>query len=127
MITFTEARQLVYELFAPHWKPEMGELITLPRGYENATHYQVVVGAREAEDDPDFSLFDGPIPLVDKETGEIQVTDFLSSLELLEAMTPVGRVIQHRAHGWITARNYAGSRVVRPCGLRRLAENPHSA
>jgi hypothetical protein len=30
MITFAEARLLVYDLFAPQWKPEMGELVTLP-------------------------------------------------------------------------------------------------
>jgi hypothetical protein len=91
--TFEQAREIVRSAYEPHWKPEMGELVTLPIGYEDEIHWWVVVGAREAlvDGDNDFQMFDLPVSLVKKETGELELVPFLDGdLDKLDAMTPTG-------------------------------------
>jgi hypothetical protein len=51
------------------------------------------VGAREAlvDGDNDFQMFDLPVSLVKKETGELELVPFLDGdLDKLDAMTPTG-------------------------------------
>lgn len=90
MIDFAEARRRVQIHLAAKWKPEAGTLTTLPEGYQDATAYCVVAGAREAlvDGDPDYAIMDAPALLVDKRTGEVQELPVIPNLNRLDAMTP---------------------------------------
>jgi hypothetical protein len=54
---------------------------------EDATHYRVVRGT--AEDDPNLVIIPGLVPLVSKETGEIEYVVAHAEWDRLDAMTPV--------------------------------------
>lgn len=58
-------------------------------GREDATHYLVVAGAREALVDGDYDLMDQPALLVAKATGRLEPAPVIDSLNRLEAMRPV--------------------------------------
>jgi hypothetical protein len=90
MITFEEARLIVERSLHGSWSPQLGTLITLPVGSQNATHWRVVAGAREylVEHDDDFNLMDAPAMLVSKRTGEVSRLVVISNLDLLGSMTP---------------------------------------
>lgn len=89
-VTFAQARQRVQTRVAARWTAELGTLVVLPTGYENATHWRVVVGAREAlvDGNDDFRLMDQPAMLVSKQTGEIQELPVIPNFDRLDAMTP---------------------------------------
>jgi hypothetical protein len=55
--------------------------------WEDATHYLVVRGT--AEDDPNLVIIPGLVPLVSKETGEIENVVAHTEWDRLDAMTPV--------------------------------------
>ena len=63
-------------------------------GWEDATHYLVVGGSAEAmgdNPDPNFIIVPGLVPLVNKETGEIQyvVAHLPEVVARLDATSPV--------------------------------------
>jgi hypothetical protein len=56
-------------------------------GWEDATHYLVVRGP--AESDPNLIIVPGLVPLVDKQTGEIEYVVAHAEWDRLDAMRPV--------------------------------------
>jgi hypothetical protein len=92
MLTFEDARQLVESAIRPDWRAEDGTLIVLPDGWEDATHWQVVAGAREylVDGDPAFGRIDWPALLVDKKSGAVLRLPVMANFERLDRMTPVG-------------------------------------
>lgn len=91
MITFEQARQIVLDDLRKTWHPDNGTLITLPTGAEDATHWRVIAGAREAliDGDHDYDLMDAPALLVSKYGGAITRLIVIANLDRLESMTPV--------------------------------------
>ncbi len=91
MITFEQARQLVVDHVRPQWSPSLGELITLPDGFEDATHWRVIAGAREAlvDQNRDFDAMDMPALLVGKySAGMVVELAVIANLDRLDRMTP---------------------------------------
>jgi hypothetical protein len=92
MITFDLARDQAQEVAARTWDGRtMGSLWAAPWGYEDAEHWQVVVGAREWLElgDEDYVLMDAPVYLVAKANGSVTVVDRLGKYEKkLDAMKP---------------------------------------
>jgi hypothetical protein len=90
MITFEEARHRVLDVLRPQWRASQGELIALPKGYEDATHWRVIAGAREAliDGDLDFDTMDMPAWLVGKHNGAITRLAVIANLDRLDRMTP---------------------------------------
>ena len=79
-VDFDYARRLVRDHLLDRWRAEDGRLVVSPRGFEDATHWRVVVSA-ELPDPTDLSD-DEPLPrstldlsarafLVDKATGAV--------------------------------------------------------
>lgn len=91
-VTFDEARRVVYEDMRRTWKRSQGTLVTLPGGYEDDTHWQVVAGAKQwlVDRDSAFQLMDAPAILVNKRTGNITRLTVLDNFKRLNEMTPVG-------------------------------------
>jgi hypothetical protein len=61
-------------------------------GWADASHYLVVRGAAEAisdNPDPNYIIVPGLVPLVNKETGEIEYVVARAEWDRLDAMTPV--------------------------------------
>jgi hypothetical protein len=90
MITFQEARQRVLDVLRPEWRASQGTLIALPGGYEDATHWRVIAGARERliDGDLDFDAMDMPAWLVGKHNGAVTRLVVIASLDRLNRMTP---------------------------------------
>lgn len=90
MISFTEARRRVQIHVAARWRKDMGTLMTSEHGYQDPTHWWVIVGAREALVDGNeaYRVLDMPALLVDKQTGEIEELPMLTSFDRLDPMTP---------------------------------------
>jgi hypothetical protein len=64
-------------------------------GWEDATHYLVVRGAAEADTDPNYVIAGDVVPLVNKQTGEIEyvVPHLPKVVARLDAMWPAKLVI----------------------------------
>jgi hypothetical protein len=90
MITFDEARRRVQIYLSSRWSDQLGALTTLPHGFEDATRWRVIAGAREAlvDGDDDYQLMDAPALLVDKRTGAITELSVLDHLDQLDRMRP---------------------------------------
>lgn len=91
MITFAEAKAIVRAAEEPNWPARSGTYQIEDEGWEDATHYLVVRGP--AESDPNIIIIlPGLVPLVDKQTGEIEyvVAHDPETRDRLDAMTPVG-------------------------------------
>jgi hypothetical protein len=90
MTTFEEARQRVLDVLRPEWRANQGTLITLPQGYEDATHWRVIAGARERliDGDLDFDTMDMPAMLVAKHGGAVTRAIVIASFDRLDKMTP---------------------------------------
>jgi hypothetical protein len=90
--TFSEARRRVQIHLAARWSPELGTLTTLPQGFEDATSWRVIAGAREAlvDGDADYELMDAPALLVDKTTGAVSELSVLDNTDRLDRMRPTG-------------------------------------
>jgi hypothetical protein len=91
-ITFAKAKEIVRAAEEADW--ELGTYKIEDAGLEDSTHFLVVRGAAEAMgDNPDanFILVPGLVPLVGKQTGEIEcvVPHYPGVWERLDAMTPV--------------------------------------
>lgn len=91
MTTFEEAREIVTATIAPSWGPDNGTFYVSPDGYEDATHWHVLAGAREClvDGNMEYVRMDGPACLVDKYTGELALLQVLGNWDRLDAMTPV--------------------------------------
>jgi hypothetical protein len=92
VITFAEAKAIVRAAEESIWT--VGTYQIEDEGWEGATHYLVVRGAAEAvgdNPDPNFIIVPGLVPLVDKQTGEIEyvVAHLPEVVERLDAMTAV--------------------------------------
>jgi hypothetical protein len=89
-VTFDDARRRVQIHLAAKWSDQLGTLTTLPEGFEDATHWRVVAGAREAlvDGDDDYQLMDAPALLVDKRTGAVTEVSVLDHLDQLDRMRP---------------------------------------
>jgi hypothetical protein len=73
LITFAEAKAIVSAAKAATWP--VGEYETEPLGYEDETHFLVVRGAKQPDPehpDPNLVIVPVLVPLVDKQTGEIE-------------------------------------------------------
>jgi hypothetical protein len=79
-VDFDYARRLVRDHLLDRWRAEDGRLVVSPRGFEDATHWRVVVSAEPT--DPTDPADDEPAPspppdlsgrafLVDKATGAV--------------------------------------------------------
>lgn len=100
-VTFEEARQIVDDALRPEWarnyEPGDGTFMVAESGFENATHYLVIVGAREflIGDDESFIRMDPPSLFVNKQTGELTYeAPYLVALPIVavvDTMTPVGQ------------------------------------
>jgi hypothetical protein len=90
VITFAEARQIVEDAYGPHWPGDMGTFITLDKGFQDATHWRVIAGAKEALEGHDFDYvwMDAPALLVDKQTGQLSAVAELFNWQRLDAMEP---------------------------------------
>jgi hypothetical protein len=90
-VTFADARSLVQKQLNREWGKTPGTPTTLSRGYQDATHWQVVAGAREylIDGKPGFELMDAPVWLVSKATGEITKLTAIDSFDRLGKMTRV--------------------------------------
>jgi hypothetical protein len=84
-VTFAEAKAIVRAAEEADW--QLGTYMIEPDGWEDATHYLVVRG--RAEDDPNLVIIPGLVPLVSKETGEIEYVVAHAEWDRLDAMTPV--------------------------------------
>ena len=84
-ITFAEAKAIVRAAEEADWT--QGTYQIEDDGWEDATHYLVVRGT--AEDDPNLVIIPGQVPLVSKETGEIEYVVAHTEWDRLDAMTPV--------------------------------------
>lgn len=99
-VTFEEARQIVDDAERAEWartyEPGDGTFMVAEWGFENATHYNVIVGFREflVDDDDDYMQVGVATRLVNKETGVLTYeAPYLVALPIaavLDAMTPVG-------------------------------------
>lgn len=89
MVTFAEAREAVAAVMARGW--DTGTLHVSRAGYEDASSFLVVYGAREAleDGDPAFLLVGAPAAFVDKATGVVSLVDRLSASARIDKMTPV--------------------------------------
>jgi hypothetical protein len=89
-VTFKAARETVLAQLKREWGDTGGTPIALRTGYQNDTHWQVVAGAREylVGNDDDFALFDAPVWLVDKATGEITKASVIEDDGHLAEMVP---------------------------------------
>lgn len=90
MITFEQARQRVIDHLAPSWAPGLGELVTLPTGAQDETHWMVPAGARESliDGDHDFDVMDMPAMLVSKLNGAVTEVRVIDNVDRLAKMTP---------------------------------------
>jgi hypothetical protein len=84
-ITFAEAKAIVRSAEEATWN--QGTYQIEDDGWEDATHYLVVRGT--AEDDPNLVIIPGLVPLVSKETGEIEYVVAHAEWDRLDAMTPL--------------------------------------
>lgn len=92
MIDFAEARRRVQIAVAAKWPDDLGTLVTLPTGYEDAASWRVIAGAREAliDGNDDYQVMDMPALLVDKQTGAIQELPVVANFARLDRMIPTG-------------------------------------
>ncbi len=90
-VTWADAREVVRRALTAEWTAHHGTLYVAEDGREDATHYLVVAGARESlvDGDGDYDLMDQPALLVSKATGRLEPAPVISSLDKLDAMTPV--------------------------------------
>lgn len=92
MATFKDALRLVADVVGEDWpKLGMGTMYVDPNGYEDATTWAINVGSREflVDGDPRWQLMDPPLVLVDKRTGEVNITQYLLVADQIDKMTPV--------------------------------------
>lgn len=89
-VDWQDARDRVRGALSP-W-PHLGDLHIADYGAEDATHWRVIYGAREAlvENDPFFDLMDAPVALVSKATGAIEWLDLLPNRARVWAMEEFG-------------------------------------
>ena len=83
MITFAEAKEIVRAAEEKDWT--VGTYMIEADGWEDATHYLVVRGAAE----PNLVIIPGLVPLVNKETGEIEYIVAHAEWDRLDAMQRV--------------------------------------
>jgi hypothetical protein len=90
-VTFQDARTIVYNEARKTWAAKNGSLITLRRGYQDDTHWQVIAGAREylVGGDDNYTVLDAAAWLVDKATGKITKLSVLEDADRLGNMTSV--------------------------------------
>lgn len=91
---FEDARRIVREKYAAQGRyAGPGTAYVAPWGWEDMTHWRVVLGAREAlvNGDDDFTWLDAPVFLVNKATGGASVVTMIENLDRVQAMRPVGR------------------------------------
>ncbi|HVE24634.1 MAG TPA: hypothetical protein VNC22_04490 [Sporichthya sp.] len=92
-VDFDSARRLVRDHLLDRWRSQDGRLVVFPRGFEDATHWRVIVAAdpvEPAEDDPAAPPIDlsGRAFLVDKSSGAVSETSVTDPR--IAAMTPWG-------------------------------------
>lgn len=92
MTTWDEARALAETELRPQWRHDSGTFYVAPWGYQDAEVFQVIVGAREWLEGGQsaYADEDGPIVLVEKDTGTIILSSWFLEEERLKAMDPVG-------------------------------------
>jgi hypothetical protein len=88
--TFETARFAVLKQLRSEWGSTPGTPIALISGYQDDEYWHVIAGASEylLGGDKDFSLFDSPVWLVRKSTGEVTKASVLEDSDRLAAMVP---------------------------------------
>lgn len=91
-IGFSEAQTRVRLAVGPEWTDDDGELFVAPYVFEDATHWVIIYGAREAlvDDDHDFDRLDPELTFVSKTTGAISHLPGLANRFRLRSMELVG-------------------------------------
>ncbi len=94
MVTFDQARHAVSALEHDTW-PGPGTYMVADWGRQDATHFQVITGAREdlVDHDPAYRTTRTPVWFVDKATGAVDWAEYLPgglTAAKVDAMTPVG-------------------------------------
>lgn len=89
MISYKEAIEVVTKELQPKW--EFGTFYVEPKGYENDEIFMVPYGAREflVDDDDEFMVTDYPVAFVNKETGKLDLVDYLSNRDLIASLNPM--------------------------------------
>lgn len=89
MISYKEATEIVTKELQPKW--EFGTFYVEPKGYENDEIFMVPYGAKEflVDDDDEFMVTDYPVAFVNKETGELDLVDYLSNRDLIVSLNPM--------------------------------------
>src|SRR5665647_1379355 len=96
MVTFVDAQEAVRDLEGPTFTG--GTYLVADWGRQDATHFQVVTGAREdlLNHHPAFMRSDTPVWFVDKATGRLQRCTYLPgnpTAVKLDAMTVVRKLL----------------------------------
>jgi hypothetical protein len=90
VLTFAEVKAIVRAAEQPYWT--LGTYTIENNGWkDDATRYLVVRGAAEAMDDnpdPNYNIAPGLVPLVNKETGEIEYVVRNLEWDRIDAMRP---------------------------------------
>lgn len=87
---FATAVGLADAALRPSWQGP-GTFFVSPEGFEDATDYLVIVGAREWLIDEvfEFSTLGGPTVFVNKATGEVTLAETIEVFDKTDAMTQV--------------------------------------
>ncbi|MFI5622195.1 hypothetical protein ACIA03_01890 [Nocardioides sp. NPDC051685] len=91
MLTFDEARGILFEFLQRNPPGISGTLYVAPDGFEDSTHYMPAYGAREYFVDgiEAHVRLDNTVSFVDKETGVITQKYRFDCLDKIRAMTPI--------------------------------------
>lgn len=90
MLTFEQARKAVEKKMEPTWDGN-GTFFVSMDGREDKKGYFLTFGAEEwiIDGEPEYMMLDGGQCLVDKDTGDVQVFQYLQDPDRIDAMRPV--------------------------------------
>lgn len=89
MVTFDEAKRAVFPIATRTWHKGMGTLVMAPKGAESPKWWRVrAVAQEELDGDRSFIQMDETIYLVNKQTGEVEITAYLVDPDRIDKMTP---------------------------------------
>ena len=100
MTSFEQARSIAHKSIAPKWRRQYrGEYMVADYGFENATTWLLIDGARESivDEDSGYEPIGRGSTLVDKASGKLFFRNYIEHPEWFQAMTPVGEHPEGRA------------------------------
>jgi hypothetical protein len=93
VVTFDEARTRAMGAVGARWNSaDNGTLYAAPTGFEDRTHFRVIVGSWESivGHDKAYAVLDLPVVFVDKSTGDVELAPYITAMPRIDAMTPTG-------------------------------------